>query len=75
MINEADYKHDGQIDYDEFLRLMFEDPESGLDVLGKNIVSASDATLVEKLAPVELSREIRDLSRSTSDAKEARNTL
>lgn len=63
MINEADYKKDGQIDYDEFLRLMFEDPESGLDVLGKNIVSAEDATMVEKLAPVELSGEIKDIDR------------
>jgi hypothetical protein len=60
MINEADYKHDGQIDYDEFLRLMFADPESGLDVLGKNIVSASDVSLVEMLAPVELSRSISE---------------
>jgi calcium-dependent protein kinase len=41
MIDEADYNKNGQIDYDEFLRLMFEDPASGLDVLGSNIASAS----------------------------------
>lgn len=67
MIDEADYKHNGQIDYDEFLRLMFEDPEKGLDVLGRNIVSPSDSNLVEMLAPVELSREIKDISRSETD--------
>jgi hypothetical protein len=67
MIKEADYKHNGQIDYDEFLRLMFADPESGLDVLGKNIISASDSNLVGMLAPIELSREIKDVSRSETD--------
>lgn len=59
MISEADHDHDGQIDYDEFLRLMFEDPTSGLDVLGKNMVLKEDVTLVDKLAPVELSRDIK----------------
>ena len=67
MINEADYKKDGQIDYEEFLRLMFEDPESGLDVLGKNIISTQDATMVDKLAPVELSRDINELDVSKHD--------
>jgi len=68
MIDEADYKRDGMIDYDEFLRLMFEDPTSGLDVLGKNLVSAKEASIVEKLAPVELSRDIKGLDKSLHDA-------
>lgn len=51
MIDEADYKKNGQIDYDEFLRLMFEDPASGLDVLGRNIMTVSDSEMLEKLAP------------------------
>lgn len=64
MMNEADYNNNGHIDYDEFLRLMFKDPISGLDVLGNNFVD-QDATIVEKLAPIELSREIKVADVST----------
>jgi calcium-dependent protein kinase len=63
MIDEADSDKNGQIDYDEFLRLMFEDPASGLDVLGNNIVSASDHEMLEKLVPIEPSREIPDINK------------
>ena len=34
MIEEADFKKNGQVDYDEFLELMFGDPETGLNAAG-----------------------------------------
>ena len=34
MIEEADFKKNGQVDYDEFLQLMFQSPETGLEAAG-----------------------------------------
>jgi len=34
MIEEADFKKNGQVDYEEFLELMFGDPEAGLNAAG-----------------------------------------
>lgn len=57
MMDEADIKKNGQIDYDEFLRLMFEDPTKGVDAVGRpDLVSNADMT--EKLAAIEPSRRI-----------------
>lgn len=57
MMDEADIKKNGQIDYDEFLRLMFEDPTKGVDAIGRpDLVSNADMT--EKLATIEPSRRI-----------------
>jgi len=36
MIQEADFKKNGQVDYEEFLQLMFEDVENGLNILGED---------------------------------------
>ena len=36
MVEEADLKKNGQVDYDEFLRLMFNDPASGFQNLGSD---------------------------------------
>ncbi len=35
MIKEADFKNNGQIDYEELLQLMFEDPGAGNEAVGK----------------------------------------
>jgi calcium-dependent protein kinase len=34
MIKEADFKNNGQVDYEELLKLMFEDPSKGMDTVG-----------------------------------------
>lgn len=34
MIKEADFKKNGQVDYEELLKLMFEDPSKGMDTVG-----------------------------------------
>ena len=34
MIEEADFKKNGQVDYDEFLQLMFQSPATGLEAAG-----------------------------------------
>mmetsp|Transcript_10927 Transcript_10927/g.16889 ORF Transcript_10927/g.16889 Transcript_10927/m.16889 type:complete len:690 (+) Transcript_10927:445-2514(+) len=48
MIEEADFKRNGQVDYDEFLRLMFEDPTAGLQTLGNSSLH-EEPKMVERL--------------------------
>jgi len=48
MIDEADFKRNGQVDYDEFLRLMFEDPTAGLQTLGNSSLH-EEPNMVERL--------------------------
>lgn len=52
MMDEADIKKNGQIDYDEFLRLMFEDPTKGVDAIGRPDL-LTDAEMTEKLAAID----------------------
>ena len=64
MMDEADYKKNGQVDYEEFLRLMFEEPDSGVDVLGKHIISDADLGMVDQSVTLQPSREILDVEES-----------
>ena len=52
MLDEADYKKNGQIDYSEFLRLMFEDPTKGIHALGTS-KHATDNTMTIKLGSID----------------------
>jgi len=46
MIEEADYKKNNQIDYDEFPRLMFADPATGYNNIGN--ISTEDKSMIEQ---------------------------
>jgi len=49
MIEEADFKKNGQVDYDEFLRLMFgDDPAAGMENVGSTALN-EDIEMVQKL--------------------------
>lgn len=51
MIEEAGADEDGNINYDEFLKLMFQDPVAGMEKLG-NSVEISNLSMAEKLGHV-----------------------
>uniref|UniRef100_A0A6U6K7F4 Calmodulin n=1 Tax=Odontella aurita TaxID=265563 RepID=A0A6U6K7F4_9STRA len=57
MMDEADMKKNGQIDYDEFLRLMFEDITKGVDAVGRPDIG-SNAVMTEKLGVIGPSRQV-----------------
>mmetsp|Transcript_32995 Transcript_32995/g.97362 ORF Transcript_32995/g.97362 Transcript_32995/m.97362 type:complete len:126 (+) Transcript_32995:192-569(+) len=58
MLDEADYKKNGQIDYSEFLRLMFEDPARGIDTLGTS-KHATDSEMVKNLRAIDPASRIK----------------
>lgn len=51
MMDEADYKKNSQIDYDEFLRLMLEDPTAAMDAT-ENACLNEDKFMIEQLGSV-----------------------
>uniref|UniRef100_A0A7S2ERC8 EF-hand domain-containing protein n=1 Tax=Trieres chinensis TaxID=1514140 RepID=A0A7S2ERC8_TRICV len=53
MMDEADYKKNGQIDYDEFLRLMFEDPTKGVHAVGERQSFVANPDMTKKLRALE----------------------
>ena len=52
MAHQLDYKKNGQIDYSEFLRLMFDDPAKGIDTLGTSL-HATDTKMAERLGSID----------------------